>query len=855
MTLVTVHEHQVRFSRPFASARGTLTGRDYLQWGGLTDTGRIAYGETAPWPGLSVETFAEAKAAADRIALQLQASMIPESPVELTAMLDDLAREFAMPPSVRFGLETMFADLAAQAANLSIAAWFAADAAETVPVNALVAAGSEASEAETLAKIAEGYRTVKLKLLGVGVEDDIARVRRLRDLIGPEIGLRLDANRCYDFNTATTLLSALEAYDIEYVEEPLVATELSRLPELAKRTSVPLALDETVIQRERWQELLAAGAAEVVVLKPTLVGGLAASHRLAAIARSCGADVVVTTMIESGIGTLACLQAAASLQAVSKANGLATLDLFAERTIGNPPVVKDGWMALPPRPGLGTLNRSGDTARSSKPGGLPEIERIGLERHSDGIFIAQPGETKSYKEFGKLVFANARALQLQGIGKGDRVALLGSNSEAMITAILALDSMGAAAVPLNLRWLPQQWQSACVQAGVKLLLSDGEFATQVDSFDIKTALLSDLLQSHDGADFQPGPIEFDPTDVATIVFTSGSSGEPKGVQLTYRNHNCSALGSNRNLPLYGGDCWLLSLPLYHVGGLGIVYRTLRSHASIYIAESFDPAHYLELITQRKVNLLSLAPTMLQMLLDQWDEPRPPGGLKAILLGGAPVSNGLREMVSKANWPVFATYGLTETASQVTTMPYSEKIGQLQNSGRALQYRRVAIVDDTGNSLPPGEIGEIAVGGEVLSPGYLDRPLPLTDSGLFRTGDLGSLDADGYLMVKGRRDQMLISGGENIYPAEIVAAAESCPGVVAAAVIALADETWGQRPLLCVEVEAEFSLKQLRAHLKANLARIMVPERIEALNELPRTAIGKVDFAALQRRFDSGSEVD
>jgi O-succinylbenzoic acid--CoA ligase len=481
--------------------------------------------------------------------------------------------------------------------------------------------------------------------------------------------------------------------------------------------------------------------------------------------------------------------------------------------------------------------------------------RAAAAQYPQSTFLTEGNSEWTYMEFDKLVGHLTRHLLESGIVAGDRVALLTGNSSAAVSAILALDRMGAVALPLNLRYAPTHWQQACKLAAVKLVLVSERLSDAIQQFDFPTGSLETLVaQAADEASDET-KLGDDLTDFhgeATILFTSGSSGEPKGVVLTHSNHYYSALGANENMPLTAGDCWLLNLPLYHVGGVSIIYRTLLAGSSLLLSSGWDAGETAALIAAGRVTHLSLVPTMLKQLLEVWDGREWPTTLKAVLVGGAPVSERLTELARDTALPLLTTYGLTEAASQVTTTSLSDPTEKLKTSGQVLRYRQVRILDDDGNQLPAGEVGEIAVAGEVLCRMCLgeQESQVIADDGHFRTGDLGCLDKDGYLIVKGRLDEMINSGGENIYPAEIVAAAESCDGVVTAAVVAVADEKWGQRPLLIVETASptDFDLTALSRTLQENLSKLMLPTRIEVVDKLPRTTIGKINYSALREKY-------
>jgi O-succinylbenzoic acid--CoA ligase len=322
------------------------------------------------------------------------------------------------------------------------------------------------------------------------------------------------------------------------------------------------------------------------------------------------------------------------------------------------------------------------------------------------------------------------------------------------------------------------------------------------------------------------------------------------VILSYGNHYYNALGSNQNIPLGREDCWLLVLPLYHVGGLSILYRSLLAGTSVWVCEGFDESEVNHLIDHGQITHLSLVPSMLQRLIESRAGRPVPSTLRAILLGGAPVPGHLCEQILALDMPVLTTYGLTEAASQVTALSFDDHRELTRSSGRVLPYRRLKIVDSMGKELPVESTGEITIGGEVLFYGYLGEfSEDAVKNRWFRTGDLGHLSPQGYLTVQGRLDEMMTSGGEKIYPLEIVRVAESFHGVRSAVVVPFENREWGESPALFVEASDpdRFPVESLKALLREKLAAFKVPPFIRVVSEMPRTAIGKIDKMKLREQ--------
>ncbi|MGD8922567.1 MAG: o-succinylbenzoate--CoA ligase, partial [Candidatus Zixiibacteriota bacterium] len=305
---------------------------------------------------------------------------------------------------------------------------------------------------------------------------------------------------------------------------------------------------------------------------------------------------------------------------------------------------------------------------------------------------------------------------------------------------------------------------------------------------------------------------------ASIILTSGTTSRPKAVLQTLGNHYYNAVGSNRNIPFTAGDRWLLSLPLYHVGGLAILFRALTGGGAVVIADR--KADLYETTTKFGVTHLSLVPTQLRRLLDtKMNLKALSRQLKAVLIGGGTVPPKLIHRSHEIGLPIFTSYGLTEMGSQVATTRPGDPVEKLLTSGVPLDYREVKISPDK----------EILVRGEVRFSGYvtdhgLDRFFDA--DGWFATGDVGYFDEDGYLAVTGRLDNMFVSGGENIYPEEIEAALCELDSVIEAIVVPVDHDEYGSRPVAFVRCTSGHSPdeKELRSGLEGKLARFKLPDR-------------------------------
>ena len=448
----------------------------------------------------------------------------------------------------------------------------------------------------------------------------------------------------------------------------------------------------------------------------------------------------------------------------------------------------------------------------------------------------------------------AARLAAAGVRRGERVALLLPNGLAMVVAVHALAALGVVLVPLNLRLTATELAWPLADSGAAWLLHDPRTARMaaaaLDACDTSGVTLLDaaafLGSSTDRERLAHGPDSAASPDAPfAILYTSGTTGRPKGAVLTQANFWWSAIGSAMQLGLRDEDRWLACLPLFHVGGLSILFRATWYGIAALVHERFDAVAVRRAIDDDGVTLVSLVPTTLQRLLDAQGDTRFPATLRCVLLGGAPAALPLLERCAALGVPVAQTYGLTECASQVATLPPAQAPGRLGSAGRPLFPTEIRIADQHGAPLPATEPGEILVRGPTVMSGYhanAGATAQALRDGWFHTGDVGRCDDDGYLYVLDRRDDLIVSGGENVYPAEVEGVLLAHPGVLEAAVIGEADERWGQCVVAVVRLAAgaAIDVPALTAHCRATLAGYKVPRRfVEVTAPLPRTASGKL----------------
>lgn len=438
-----------------------------------------------------------------------------------------------------------------------------------------------------------------------------------------------------------------------------------------------------------------------------------------------------------------------------------------------------------------------------------------VEKFRDLPYLIDPVRKFSYGEFFIRVSHSRDRLAKNGIRAGDRLAICAPNGWQYAVLLWALWQRGAVAVPLSTRLPPGRLARLMGDTDCSAVAIGAEFSGSAPAV-CPQYLLDDLVPASLPAPSLPGPAAISLAQDATIVFTSGSSGNPRGALHTFGNHYYSALGSNQNILFGPGQRWLINLPLYHVGGLAILFRAALAGGAVAFpgAETALAAA----VEKLKITHLSLVATQFYRLLNDpaATEIRPQ--LHAILLGGSAIPAGLTDRAHALGLPVYTSYGATEMASQITTTPPGATASQLRSSGRILPHRELKIAAD----------GEILVRGKPLFRGYWRKGTlypQRTADGWFATGDLGRLDPAGFLHITGRKDNRFISGGENIQAEEIEQAILRYPGVAQVMVVPVNHAEFGQRPAAFVQMAADTPLPEasLRRFLETELPRFKIPD--------------------------------
>ena len=445
----------------------------------------------------------------------------------------------------------------------------------------------------------------------------------------------------------------------------------------------------------------------------------------------------------------------------------------------------------------------------------------------------------SFSDLYELSIQFSRKLHTLGIRSNDKVGLLMSTRLEMVIAIHAAMQLGVELVLFNSRLTAQEllWQFGDSQ--LKWLITEGEFREVADSK--YSPIFIEQLELVEESERFIEADEFDLNKTATIMYTSGTSGYPKAVRQTYGNHWWSAVGSMLNLGLHENDRWLCTMPLFHISGLSILLRSVIYGMTVILHKQFNEKLVNEHIRRYEVTIMSVVTTMLNRMLAQLGDEDYPVSLRCLLLGGGPAPLSILESCKKKAIPVFQTYGMTETSSQIVTLSPEYSLEKLGSAGKVLFPSQLKIIVE-GREAGVREIGEILVKGPNVTSGYVNRPEETSKAfldGWLKTGDIGYLDEDGFLYVVDRRSDLIISGGENIYPAEIEAVLMKHPSIFEAGVAGADDAIWGQVPVAFVVLNDSADEDELIGYCRRYLAGYKVPKEIYFVDELPRNSSNKL----------------
>ena len=470
------------------------------------------------------------------------------------------------------------------------------------------------------------------------------------------------------------------------------------------------------------------------------------------------------------------------------------------------------------------------------------------------------GSVMSYPQLADRADGVASLLSSRGIAKGDCVAFMGENSPEFLAALFGCAQVGAVFVPVNTRLAAPEILHVLADSRARAVIHDREYAERLAPL-ISAVGIANVIETSalgKAVSRTPGYVEADaaPEDPAAVIYTSGTTGRAKGAVLTHQNLTWVALNSLVDYDIVSTDVALMISPLFHVASLGMgALPVILKGGTIVLEKGFEPGRALRLIAEHGVTMLSGVPTTYQLLADHPDWAGTDlTTLAKLTCGGSAVPTRILNAYEERGLHFSQGYGMTETSPGATSLSPSMTRIKQGSVGLPHFFTDVRIADEHGRPAPQGSVGEIEITGPNVFPGYLNLPdstaAAFTADGWFRSGDLGYLDEDGYLHISDRLKDMIISGGENIYPAEVENQISDIEGVTGVAVIGVPDEQWGEVPWAIVTVReaASVDTASVRAELDGKLARYKLPKNVIIVDELPRTASGKVRKADLRTRF-------
>ena len=455
------------------------------------------------------------------------------------------------------------------------------------------------------------------------------------------------------------------------------------------------------------------------------------------------------------------------------------------------------------------------------------------------IAIDDGNERPSFAELKKQV--EILVGKIDHLNPGSRVGLLATNSLMSYKLALAIMCSGRTIVWLNWRLAGEELERQIKDSGLQLCLVENTLwrSGMTDPFKSYSAF---LITSADPGELIP---VFKSNWVASIMYTSGTTGKPKGVLQTFGNHFYSAVSSALNLGLSSADKWLCVAPIFHISGFSIIMRGLIYGMTVRLVEKFRAEEIERILANETVTIMSVVPFMLKKLIQQQNKTNTHynSAFRCMLLGGGTIDRETLEACLQRSIPVVQCYGMTETCSQIVALRSVDALLKLGSVGQPLFSTQLKLSKD----------GEILLKTPALTPGYLNLPNKLPSKmidGWYRTGDIGHLDKEGYLYIDGRADEMLISGGENIFPQEVEQVYQRYPQINEVAVVGQNDSVWGQVPVAFVVSDRRLSTTKLMNYGYEHLARYKVPQHYIFVSELPKNASGKIRRFMLREKLNN-----
>jgi fatty-acyl-CoA synthase len=472
------------------------------------------------------------------------------------------------------------------------------------------------------------------------------------------------------------------------------------------------------------------------------------------------------------------------------------------------------------------------------------------------------GRTWTYGQMQAAITDCAARLSALGVTKGERVAFLGHNQPMFFLSMFATARLGAIFVPLNFRLTGPELAFMIEDSGAAILIVDAHHAPTIAPVREQLRQLNWLLAAEDEASWASGPaaappVAVDEDDVAMIMYTSGTTGRPKGAMLTHGNFWWNNANAMHAMDFWQDDVTLTAAPIFHIGGLNVTtLATFQKGGLVVLHRTFDPGRALAEIAAHRVTTMFGVPAMyLFMAHHPTFATTDLSSVRVFVVGGAPCPLPLLKLYEARGVMIQQGYGLTETAPMVTILAPEFALDKLGSSGKPALFTEVKLVDAEGAAvLEPRRQGEVLVRGPNVTPGYWRLPEATSQTidvdGWFHTGDAAYFDEEGFLTISDRIKDMIISGGENVYPAEVESALMRHPAIAEVAVIGEPDPDWGEQivAIAAIKPGQTLTIEELRAYAGESLARYKLPRRLEIIAALPRNATGKILKYRLREMF-------
>lgn len=472
------------------------------------------------------------------------------------------------------------------------------------------------------------------------------------------------------------------------------------------------------------------------------------------------------------------------------------------------------------------------------------------------------GRSLTYSELSAHSDSWAGLLRGMGIGPGDRVGLISGARHEVFSLFFACGRVGAALVPYNWRLVAAELAPIIAHSAPRAIVGERRYAALLGKAPAASTVPWLELDSDVGPRLAGKHVALPDEivrgdDAALVLYTSGSTGTPKGVILPHRQIFYNAMATSIAWELGASDTAPVASPLFHTGAWNVFATPLLYRGGrVVILDKFEPAEFMRSLAEEKCTVALTVPTQLVMLreCEEWGRALP--ALRAFWSGGAALPRSLAESVRAAGYALREGYGLTECGPNCFAISAGQSAARPGVVGWPVPFLDARLLDETGSDVPPGQAGELCLRGPQMFAGYLDDPVrtaeALTADGWLRTGDLARREADGAFAICGRRKEMYISGGENVFPGEVEAVLAGCPGVAEAVVLGVPDERWGEvgRAYLVMRPDSRADETDVLVHARSFLAAYKVPKSVLFVKEIPKLASGKPDRRELARH-DAG----